>query len=56
MTQYLLSVHMVDGEDTPSPEEIAVIYNDVDTFNDEVKARGIWASPVACTPPTPQPW
>ena len=42
MTQYLLSVHMVDGDPTPSPEEIAVMYKDVDTLNNELQAKGAW--------------
>jgi hypothetical protein len=42
MTQYLLSVHMVEGEPVPSEDEIPTIYADVDTFNEEVKAAGAW--------------
>jgi len=42
MTQYLLSVYMVEGQPEPSPEQIAQIYKDVDTFNDELKASGVW--------------
>ena len=34
MTQYLLSVHMVEGEEAPTDEEMATAYADVDTFND----------------------
>jgi len=42
MTQYLLSVYMVEGEPTPSDEVMAQMYKDVDVFNDEVKAQGAW--------------
>ncbi len=41
MTQYLLSVHMVEGED-PSTEEMERMYKQVDVFNDELKAKGAW--------------
>ena len=42
MTQYLLSVHMVEGEPLPSEEEIQQAYKDVDAFNEELKAQGAW--------------
>ncbi len=42
MTQYLLSVHMVEGEPVPPPDVIAEMYKNVDVFNDEVKAAGAW--------------
>jgi len=42
MTQYLLSVHMVEGESTPAPEEMEQAYKDVDVFNNEVKESGAW--------------
>ena len=42
MTQYLLSVYMVEGEPVPSDDEIQTIYADVDRFNEEVKAAGAW--------------
>jgi len=41
MTQYLLAVHGVEGED-PSPEEMQRMYKQVDVFNDELKASGSW--------------
>ena len=40
MTQYLLSVHMVEGE--APPEDIEDVYRAVDVFNEEVKANGAW--------------
>ena len=42
MTQYLLSVHMVDGEPEPPADVIEQMYKEVDIFNDEVKAEGCW--------------
>ena len=42
MTQYLLSVHMVEGEPLPSDEVMAQMYKDVDVFNEELKAKGAW--------------
>ena len=42
MTQYMLSVHMVDGDPVPSTEEVAQAYKDVDTLNNELQAKGAW--------------
>jgi hypothetical protein len=42
MTQYLLSVHMVDGEPEPAPEEIEKAYADVDAFNTKLQDQGAW--------------
>jgi hypothetical protein len=42
MTQYLLSVYMVEGSEKPSPEQIERMYADVDAVNDEIKAQGAW--------------
>jgi hypothetical protein len=42
MKQYLLSVHMVEGEEPPSPEDMQQAYDDVDAFNAEVQAQGAW--------------
>ncbi len=42
MKQYLLAVHMVEGEPMPSDEEMQKMYRQVDAFNDEVKAAGAW--------------
>jgi hypothetical protein len=42
MTQYLLSVHMVDGEPEPAPDEIEKAYADVDTFNTKLQDQGAW--------------
>ena len=42
MTQYLLSVWMVDGDPVPPEDVIQTMYTDVDKFNEEVKAAGAW--------------
>jgi hypothetical protein len=42
MAQYLLSVHMVEGEPELSPEQMAQAYKDVDTFNAELQSAGAW--------------
>ncbi len=42
MTQYLLSVHMVDGVEPPAPEEMQRMFADVDTFNKKLQAQGSW--------------
>ena len=42
MTQYVISVHMVEGEPLPPEEEMQQAYEDVDAFNEELKAQGAW--------------
>ncbi len=42
MTQYLLSVHMVDGEESPAPEVMEKTYRDVDVFNKKLQDQGSW--------------
>jgi len=42
MTQYLLAVHMVDGEEMPSDEDMAQMFKDVDDLNRQIKAEGAW--------------
>jgi hypothetical protein len=42
MTQYLLAVHMVEGEPVPSDEEMQQAYKDVDVFNAELQEKGAW--------------
>jgi hypothetical protein len=43
MTQYLLSVHQVEGEDMPSdPAELQPMFEAVDRFNQRAQDAGIW--------------
>jgi hypothetical protein len=42
MTQYLLSVWMVEGAEPPSEEIIKKMYADVDSFNQKLQASGAW--------------
>lgn len=42
MTQYLLSVHMVDDAPEPPPSAIAQAYADVDALNAELMTAGVW--------------
>jgi hypothetical protein len=42
MTQYLLSVYMVEGEDAPSEEAMQKAYKDVDVFNAKLQDQGAW--------------
>ena len=42
MTEYLLSVHMVEGEPEPPADVVEQMYKDVDVFNAELQAKGVW--------------
>ena len=42
MTQYLLAVHMVEGEPEPPADVIQRMYKQVDVFNQEIQAEGAW--------------
>jgi hypothetical protein len=42
MTQYLLSVQLVDGTEPPSAELMEKMYAGVNAFNAEVQAAGAW--------------
>jgi hypothetical protein len=51
MTQYLLSVHMVEGTPPPSEETMQKMFRDVDAFNAEVQAAGAWVFAGGLHPP-----
>jgi len=51
MTQYLLSVWLVDGEPEPPADVIQQLYKDVDTLNEEIKAAGAWVFAGGLHPP-----
>ena len=42
MTQYLMSVHMVEGSEVPPADVIQRMYDDVDTFNKKLQEQGNW--------------
>jgi hypothetical protein len=42
MTQYMMSVHMVEGTPMPSEEDMQRMYKQVDTFNQKLMAQGSW--------------
>jgi len=52
MTQYLLSVYMVEGEQPLEGAEMERAYRDVDTLNAELQAAGTWVFAGGLHPPT----
>jgi hypothetical protein len=52
MTQYLLSVHMVDGVEPPPPDDMQQMFADVDTFNQKLQAQGSWVFAGGLHPPS----
>jgi hypothetical protein len=42
MTQYMLSVHTVEGAAMPSAEDMQRAFSDVDAYNGELQAAGAW--------------
>ena len=52
MKQYLLAVHMVEGEPAPSEEEMQQAYEEVDAFNAELQAAGAWVFAGGLHPPS----
>ena len=51
MKQYLLAVHMVEGEPTPFEAEIQHAYKAVDEFNRDVQKSGAWVFAGGLLPP-----
>jgi hypothetical protein len=51
MKQYLLAVHMVEGEPAPSEAEMQQSYQAVDAFNRELMASGNWVFAGGLLPP-----
>ena len=52
MKQYLLAVHMVEGEPTPSQEQMQQMYKAVDAYNAELQSAGAWVFAGGLHPPT----
>ena len=42
MSQYLLSVHTVEGQEMPSLEEMQPVFEAVDRFNQKLQAEEAW--------------
>jgi len=42
MKQYLLAVHMVEGQPAPSPDVMQTMFAQVDAVNKELQAAGAW--------------
>jgi hypothetical protein len=51
MKQYLLAVHMVEGEPVPSEAEMQQVYKAVDAYNAELKSAGAWVFAGGLHPP-----
>ena len=52
MTQYLLAVHLVDGQPEPEPEQMEQMYAQVNVFNEELQRNGMWVFAGGLHPPT----
>lgn len=52
MRQYLLSVHMVEGQEPPAPETMRQMYADVEALNSQLRAEGAWVFAGGLQPPT----
>lgn len=42
MSQYLLSVYYVEGQEAPSDDVVKEMYADVDTLNTKMQDKGAW--------------
>jgi len=51
MKQYMLSVHLTEGEPQPSEDEIQQMYKDVDVINAEIQSSGAWVFAGGLHPP-----
>ena len=52
MKQYMLSVHSVDGSAPPPPEAMQKAYQDVASFNTELRSAGAWVFAGGLHPPS----
>jgi hypothetical protein len=52
MTQYLLAVHMVEGQPARSDADAEAAYKAVDAFNGELQSAGAWVFAGGLQPPT----
>lgn len=51
MRQYLLAVHMIEGEPAPSQEQMQRAYKAVDAFNRDLQESGAWVFAGGLLPP-----
>jgi len=51
MRQYLLAVHMVEGEPAPPDEDVQRAYKAVDEFNQSLQESGAWVFAGGLLPP-----
>jgi hypothetical protein len=51
MRQYLLAVHMIEGEPAPPEEQMQQVYQAVDGFNAELQSAGAWVFAGGLHPP-----
>ena len=51
MTQYLLSVHQIEGEPPPAQDDAPAIYAAVAAFNSELQDAGAWVFAGGLEPP-----
>lgn len=51
MTNYLLSVHMVEGDPEPPEDVVVQMYADVDKLNTEIQEQGAWVFAGGLHPP-----
>lgn len=52
MKQYLLAVHMVEGDPVPSEDKMQEMYQSVDLFNKQLQSAGAWVFAGGLYPPT----
>jgi hypothetical protein len=52
MKQYLLSVHLVEGDPVPSDEDMQQMFKAVDAFNAELQSAGAWVFAGGLHPPS----
>jgi hypothetical protein len=52
MNEYLLAVHMVEGQAPPSEEDTQAAFKAVDELNSELQAEGAWVFGGGLHPPT----
>jgi hypothetical protein len=52
MPQYLLAVHMVEGQAAPDVDTMQRMYAQVDAFNKELQSQGSWVFAGGLHPPT----